>query len=91
VGAADPRVRQLIGVGVPVASLAVDALADCRIPKLIVQGERDQYGPPDALRAWFAALPAPKHLTLIPQADHFFTAQQAELRTAVLDYFREIA
>jgi alpha/beta superfamily hydrolase len=88
VGAADPRMRQLIGVGVPVGSLTVDALAGCVVPKLIVQGERDQYGPPDALRAWFAALPAPKHVTIVPGADHFFTNQQAELRAAVLDYFR---
>lgn len=88
VGAADPRVRQLIGVGVPVGSLPVDALADCVVPKLIVQGERDEYGPPQALHAWFAALPDPKHLTLVPGADHFFTHQQTELRAAVLDYFR---
>lgn len=88
VGAADPRVRQLTGVGVPVGSLTVDALASCVVPKLIIQGERDQYGPPDALRAWFAELPDPKHLTIVPGADHFFTNQQAELRAAVLNYFR---
>lgn len=88
VGAADPRVRQLIGVGVPVASLSVDALAGCVIPKLIVQGEHDQYGPPETLRVWFAALAEPKHLTVVPAADHFFTNQQTELRVAVLDYFR---
>src|SRR5215468_5661767 len=37
VGCAEERVEQLVGVGVPVASLPVDDLADCARPKLIVQ------------------------------------------------------
>jgi len=88
VGCADTRVCQIVGVGVPVALLGVDPLANCEKPKLIVQGERDQYGPPDELRAWFARLPAPKALTVVPGADHFFTEQAAELRDAILAYFR---
>jgi hypothetical protein len=87
VGAADTRVRQLIGVGVPVGSLHVDALAGCTIPKLIVQGEHDQYGPPTVLRPWFDTLLEPKRLVIVPGADHFFTHQQEELRAAVAGYF----
>ena len=88
VGCGDARVRQIIGVGVPVALLGADDLANCDKPKLIVQGERDQYGPLDELRAWFARLPEPKALTVVPGADHFFTEQAAELRDAILTYFR---
>jgi alpha/beta superfamily hydrolase len=88
VGCADPRVAQLIGVGVPVGSLEVDPLAGCTRPKLFVQGERDQYGAPEALRAWLARVPDPKQLTIVPGADHFFTEQQTELYEAVLAYFR---
>jgi uncharacterized protein len=84
VGCADPRVTQLLGVGVPVRLLAQDALAGCRTPKLIVQGARDEYGPLDALQAWFAALPEPKALVVVPEADHFFMAQQQELRDAIV-------
>ncbi len=87
VGCADARVRQIVGVGVPVSLLRVDALATCAKPKLIVQGERDQYGPQDDLRAWFASLPQPKALTVVPNADHFFAEQAAELRAAILAYF----
>lgn len=88
VGCEDPRVRQLLGVGVPVRLLGVDALATCPKPKLIVQGERDEYGPLDALLPWYERLSAPKELVIIPGADHFFTTQQAALEDAILSYFR---
>jgi uncharacterized protein len=84
VGCADPRVVQLLGVGVPVRLLAQDALAGCRTAKLIIQGERDEHGPLDALRPWYAALPEPKELVVVPGADHFFMAQQQELRDAIV-------
>ena len=88
VGCADARVHQLIGVGVPVRLLAVDDLAGCAKPKLIVQGALDEYGPLDALQPWFARLAPPKHLTVIPNADHFFTHQQQELAAAITSYFQ---
>lgn len=88
VGCASSRVRQLIGVGVPVRLLQVDALMDCSEPKLIIQGERDEYGPLEALRKWYEKLAEPKRLVVIPGADHFFTQQQEELRSAVVAYFR---
>ncbi len=88
IGAVDARARQLIGVGAPVASLTMDTLTACEKPKLIVQGANDQYGPEVELRAWFARLAPPKHLTIIPGADHFFTNQQQELYDAVVAYFR---
>ncbi len=88
IGCADPRVRQLVGVGVPVSLLSVGALDGCDKPKLIVQGAEDQYGPLAALQPWYAALAEPKRLSVIPHADHFFTHQQAELVDAILAYFR---
>lgn len=83
VGCADPRVTHLVGVGVPVSLLSTDDLAGCHKPKLIVQGEQDQYGPRAGLEGWFARLPEPKRLTIVPGADHFFTQQQTELAEAL--------
>ena len=83
VGCADARVTHLIAAGAPVSLLQADELADCVKPKLIVQGEHDQYGPRPALEAWFARLPEPKRLTIVPGADHFFTQQQSELAAAL--------
>jgi alpha/beta superfamily hydrolase len=88
VGCADPRVRQLIGVGVPVSLMGVNTLDSCAKHKLIVQGEHDEYGPLAEVRAWFAHIPEPKHLTIVPGADHFFTDYQMELHDAVIDYFQ---
>jgi hypothetical protein len=89
VGCADARVIQLIGAGVPLASLPVDALAGCAKYKLIVQGERDQYGPKDELTLWFAGVAEPKDLRIVEGADHFFTERQAELVQAVTSYFQD--
>jgi alpha/beta superfamily hydrolase len=89
VGCADARVVQLIGAGVPLASLPVDALAGCAKHKLIVQGERDEYGPKDELVRWFASAAEPKDLRIIAGADHFFTERQAELVQAVTSSFKE--
>lgn len=88
VGCADPRVRQLIGVGVPVSLLDVNALDDCAKHKLIVQGDHDEHGPLADVRAWFAHIPEPKKLTIVPGSDHFFTTHQTELYDAVIDYFQ---
>jgi alpha/beta superfamily hydrolase len=88
VGCEDARVRQLVGVGVPVRLLEIDALAHCEKPKLIVQGQLDEYGPLDAVVPWFERLPPPKRLEIIPGADHFFTQQQDSLADAILAYFR---
>jgi uncharacterized protein len=88
IGCADERVRQLIGVGVPVRLLRADTLEGCAKPKLVVQGELDEHGPLPELRRWFERLPEPKQLTVVPGADHFFTHQQTELRDAILAYVR---
>jgi uncharacterized protein len=88
IGCADARVHQLIGVGIPTSLLSTDALATCDKPKLIVQGELDQYGPQASLRPWYDALPEPKSLAIIPQSDHFFVGHERELQDAILAYFR---
>jgi len=88
VGCADGRVRQLIGVGVPVSLLETGSLADCAKPKLVVQGEFDQYGPLSQLRQWYERIPEQKALRIVPGADHFFTNYQSELYDAIIGYFR---
>jgi alpha/beta superfamily hydrolase len=82
-GCMDKRVSLLIGAGIPMSLLRASDLAGCEKLKLIVQGQRDEYGPELEVRAWFARLPEPKRLEVVPGADHLFTAHQAELRTAL--------
>lgn len=87
IGCADSRVRQLIGTGVPTSLLSTDALAGCDKPKLIIQGEQDQYGPQSSLRVWYDMLPEPKSLTIIARAEHFFAGHERELQDAIIAYF----
>lgn len=91
VGCADERVRQLVGAGVPTRLLSAPTLAQCVKPKLIVQGERDQYGPQSDLLPWFEALPEPKHLEVVAGSDHFFTDHLDALSEAVTRYFAQRA
>ncbi len=88
VGAVDGRVTQLIGLGVPVAALPMASLADCAKPKLIVQGDHDQYGSIEALNTWFAQVAAPKQLQIIADADHFFTGQLDALAATITSWAR---
>ena len=89
VGCADARVRQLVGAGVPTRLLPAPVLAECAIPKLVVQGQLDQYGPPSDLLPWFAAIAEPKHLEVVPGADHFFTNHLDELAQAIVRSFQQ--
>jgi len=88
VGCEDARVRQLVGAGVPVRLLDVGTLQRCDKPKLIVQGQHDEYGLLDAILPWFERLPPPKRLEIVPGADHFFTNAQSALYDAIVGYFR---
>jgi alpha/beta superfamily hydrolase len=86
VGCEDPRVERIIGAGVPVDLLSVATLASCAKPKLIIQGEHDEYGPLDRLRPWFDRLPEPKELRIVAGATHFFTDRLAEVAAIVLHW-----
>jgi uncharacterized protein len=83
VGCADERVTLLVGAAIPISLLRAADLAGCPKSKLIVQGQRDEYGAEPEMRAWFAQLPKPKRLMVVPDADHLFTFHQAELRSAL--------
>jgi hypothetical protein len=96
---ADPRVRAVIGLGIPVAPVAADTedprvytfefLHDCAKPKLFVSGGRDQFGPRAKLEALVASVPEPKKLVIIQGADHFFEGRLHELRDAVGSWINE--
>jgi len=84
VAARDPRVRGVLALGYPLLRAADTApLAAVRPPRLFVQGERDEFGPGDALRALVLPLPPPCEIVVVPGADHYFTGRLDELHSAV--------
>jgi alpha/beta superfamily hydrolase len=86
VGCADARVTHLIGAGVPTNLLDVAALHDCAKPKLIIQGDHDEYGPLPSLQAWFEQLADPKTLRIIPDSSHFFTNHLDAVASVVIEW-----
>ncbi len=98
-GCSDARVKELIGLGVPVGPVAAGSevprkyefefLHECTKPKLLVSGARDQFGPRNLLEVLATSLPEPKRLVVIEGADHFFEGRLHELRAAIESWVRE--
>lgn len=83
VAGTDARVREFIGLGLPLDDTDMDYLRKCPMPKLIVQGEKDGFGSRDKVEALFAKLMQPKRLTIVEGADHFFTGHLPEVAVAI--------
>jgi hypothetical protein len=88
VGASEPRVAALVGLGVPVASTNMDFLRGVLKPKLIIQGTRDQFGPRALVESFFGLLAEPKQIYWVQDADHFFTGKLEEVQRAIREFLR---
>jgi uncharacterized protein len=90
----DPRVPALISIGTPVdvegREYEYDFLRDCRKPKLFLSGGNDQFGPRARLEQLVMALPDPKRLLFIDEADHFLAGHEDELRQKIEEWISEI-
>ncbi len=90
VGADDPRVVALLGLGLPVdrdEGYDFGFLADVQKPALVVQGENDEFGSGARVAEVVAELGAHVTLVRVPGADHYFADRLDELRDAVRGYF----
>jgi alpha/beta superfamily hydrolase len=90
VGAHDPRVAALVGLGVPVATSSLDVLREAHNPILILQGTEDIYGPRQQIEALFSTLPEPKRLRWVRGADHFFTGKLEEVQSVVREFVEQV-
>jgi uncharacterized protein len=61
-------------------------LAEVRQPRLFVQGENDEFGPGETLRALVLELPPPREIAVIPGADHFFGEKLDALQRTIADW-----
>jgi len=91
VGAADPRVRALVGLGVPTTSADMGFLREVRKPKLIVQGMQDEFGPRHEIEALYHSLAEPKQIYWVRYADHFFTEDLDEVQAVVRAFLVEVS
>lgn len=91
VAAQDPRVRALVGMGLPVVDLDFSFLPSVTKPKLIVQGTEDAYGPRRQIETLFASLAEPKQIHWVEGADHFFSGKLEEVEEAVRAFLQSQA
>lgn len=86
-GCADARVTELVGLGAPVNDSDMSYLASCAKPRLLVQGERDQFGAPEKLEELVATFPLglreETRVVVVPGADHFFLGKLDQVDTAL--------
>lgn len=89
VAAACHRVDRLVCLGTPTASFPFDRLSDIHTSKLFVQGQHDEHGSLEALRAGLERVARPWRLVVVEGADHFFSGKLDEMQRAIVDYLSE--
>jgi alpha/beta superfamily hydrolase len=89
VGCADPRVQELIGLGIPVNSSDFTYLDGCSKPKLIVQGTNDEQGAWARLEPVVARTAGDTRLFFVQGADHFFAGHLGQLDQAITGWLTE--
>ena len=73
----DPRIKSLVGLGLPVRAegrdYSYEFLPACGpVPKLFISGDHDAFSPRGVLEAFLVSAPAPKQVVWVEAADHFF-------------------
>jgi alpha/beta superfamily hydrolase len=89
VGCVNPRVKGLIGLGVPVNDSDFNFLLECAKPKLFVHGANDKFGARKKVESLVRELPGENRLVVVENADHFFAGHLDELDNAVTTWLLE--
>ena len=86
----DPRVRGLIGLGLPVAAegrnYEYGFLAACTQPKLFISGTQDPFGPKAMVAAAVASATPPAEVVWVEGAEHFFVGKLDQVQAAILEW-----
>lgn len=92
-GTGDSNVVALAALGLPTQGFGhqfrYPFLTECKLPKLFLSGDRDQFAPVDELQRTFEAVAEPKKLILIPSADHFFSGGLEPMQQALAGWLKE--
>jgi uncharacterized protein len=89
VGAADDRVRVLIGIAPPLDRYDFSAVRVSQKPKFFIQGELDELCPLKRLYEFYSQVPEPKELVVIDGASHLFDGKVLEVGDAIDDLLRD--
>lgn len=89
VGCDEPRVGDLLGLGIPVNNSSFEYLRECAKPKLFVHGRNDEHGAWQKVEQVVAQLPGENRLVFVENADHFFAGHLHELDQALANWLQE--
>lgn len=92
-GATDPRVAHLVALGAPVGepSWDLEHLRTTDKPRLLVQGENDEFGDAEAIRSFAATSSGAVDVHVVPGADHLFHGLEDAAVDAVVSYIQRHA
>lgn len=82
-----PEVAGSILVSPPQAMMDFSFLKDDRKTRLVIAGERDDYGPVEEIMKIVEKMNPPPPVKIIPGADHFFSGSTRELAKALESIF----
>ena len=81
-----PGPRRVLAAGFPTKGQDNRYLAQCCVPKVLIQSTHDEHGPKLELEAAYAGFSEPKELHWIEARDHFFAGALDRFEAAVVDY-----
>lgn len=83
----DRRIAAQCALGLPLLlEFPLEFLREADTPLLVVQGEKDEFGPIDDLSRLCGELRRPTELVVVPRADHLFTGHEDAAVDAVVSY-----
>jgi alpha/beta superfamily hydrolase len=90
VGCRDPRIRALVGIGLPLNLYNFDYLVDYPRRSLYIVGTRDEFCSLQNLEDFERRLPANSRVNRIQGADHLFLERIEEMEAAVGNFFKKL-
>jgi len=91
VGCRDPRIRALVGIGLPLNLYDFDYLVDYSNPALYIIGTRDEFCSQKNLDKLDPRLLPLSKVERIHDADHFFSGQVEKLEIFIERFFKELS
>ena len=88
VGCHDPRIRALVGLGLPLSTYDFEFLIDNAKPSRYIIGTRDEFCPRDKMESFARRLQPASTVSWVEGADHFFTHQVAEAQSLTREFLR---
>ena len=88
VGCLDPRIRAIVGIGLPLDMYNFEFLLDYQNPSLYIVGNRDEFCSPMNLENLIRRLPFASRVHRVQGADHFFSEQVEEVERLIEQFFR---